>query len=126
MLSDLFTKRFSISVIVLFVFTYVFDLLVHGGTLPLTGLPAVHGDATVMVVGQLLMSIVVTYLFSQWHDHNGVSGGIRFGIPMGVLIGTVLMSGLDTLTIAGVLGLFVSTLFYTIIGGILLSVTYKK
>lgn len=126
MLSGINTQRFTISVVVLFVFTYIFHMLVHGGILPLSGLPTVSGDPTVVIVHQLLLSAVITYIFTLNFEGKGVGEGIRFGLPVGILIGTVLLGGVGSLVLPDLLGLFVSTILYGVIGGILLTVTYKK
>jgi len=125
MLSGLNTTRFTISVIVLFVFTYIFHTLVHGGILPLSGLTT-SGDASVVIVHQLLLSVLLGYIFTLKFEGKGIGEGVRFGVIFGLLIGSVLLGGLDVLSLSGVIGVFVTTILYGIVGGVLLSLTYKK
>lgn len=130
MLSDVDTKRFTLSVVVLFVFTHLFGLLISGPLSPLAaGAPALvvtDSDVLLVVIKELLLSFVIVYLFTRNHEGEGAPEGVRFGIILGLLISVVLLGGFVPVTLTGVLMLVIVTFIYSIIGGIILSLTYKK
>jgi hypothetical protein len=130
MLSDVDTKRFTLSVIVLFVFTHLFGVLGHG---PLEtmfssapSLVADGGDMVMVGVKELLLAFIIAYLFTRNYEGKGTGEGVRFGLLIGLLISIVLIGGMVDVTISGVLTLVIITVIYGIISGVLLSLTYKK
>ena len=130
MLSDVDTKRFTLSVIVLFVFTHLFGVLGHGPLESMfSGAPSLvvtDGGALLVGVKELLLSFIIAYLFTRNYEGGGTGEGVRFGLLVGMLISIVLIGGMMVVTIPAVLTLVIVTMIYTIISGILLSLTYKK
>lgn len=130
MLSDVDTKRFTLSVIVLFVFTHIFGMLVHGPLSPMfsaaPGIIVDDGGMVIVGLKELLLAFIVTYLFTRHYEGGGTAEGVRYGLLVGLLVSIVLLGGLTSVTISTVLMLFIVTLIWSIISGVLLSVTYKK
>ncbi len=130
MFTDINTKRFFTAVLSLLVFTYVFTMVVTPvvpGDLPwlLAGLPL----SIPVVFGQLIVLSVITYIYSRNVEGRGIGEGVRFGTPMGLLLGLVFMGGMLSvvpLNLVGILSTLLIMLVYGIIGGIILSVTYPK
>lgn len=130
MFTDINTKRFITGVLSLLVFTFVFTTLVTPivpGSLPwlLTGV----GGGLPVVFGQLIVAGVITYLYASHLEGKGVSEGVKFGAPVGLLLGLVFIGGAlsgSTIELGTVLTTLLVMLAYGIMGGVVLSATYPK
>ena len=130
MFSDLNGKRFITAIVSLFVATIVFATIVTplgGAHLPwlLSGLSF---DPPV-VFGQLLTLMVVTYIYTRHIEGRGVNAGVRFGTPLGLLLGLVFIGGVlgnGPVDVDQIFRTLIVMLGYGMVSGIVLSLTYPK
>ncbi|NBX73905.1 MAG: hypothetical protein EBZ69_06300 [Alphaproteobacteria bacterium] len=129
--------KFLVSVTGLFVFTVLFDHVVHGTLLlPLyeststlwRSATDVQSLSTLDYVFKLMLSVVITLLFTRHFEDKGIGEGIRFGIFTGLVYGVMKLSAYIHLPISLdlALGWGIGSLVYAILGGIILSMLYKK
>ncbi len=89
------TTRFALSVIAVFAFVFGFQYLVHGVALSDTYEATARlwrpmEDHTkyfhFMLMSQLALSFMITYIFVQNYEGKGVSEGLRYGLYVGLLL----------------------------------------
>lgn len=94
-------KHFAISVIVGFIFVFLYDWLVHGVLLMETynqtaqlwrPQAEMQQYMPVMLGVQIAIVVVLAWIFTRHYEGKGVGEGIRFGSYMGVLLG-IAMAG---------------------------------
>lgn len=79
-----------------FAFTFIFDFLFHGQFLMSTyeqtpelwrSQESMQEFFPVMMMCQFLFAAAFAYIFTLNYEGKGLGEGVRFGLPMGVLIG---------------------------------------
>jgi hypothetical protein len=92
------TKRFFLSVIVVFGFVFLYEGFVHGHLLmeayqATAGLWRPMGDhmdfMKFMMLGQLAQAFMITYIFTRHYEARGVKEGLRFGLYIGLLLASI-------------------------------------
>jgi hypothetical protein len=87
-------KRFIPACVVVFVFIFFFEWLFHG--VILAGIyawtpqlwrteEAMLGLFQWLVIGQILFSIMISFIFVKGYEDRGIGEGVRYGIIMGLL-----------------------------------------
>ncbi len=129
--------RFAIAAIAGFIFTFVFDFIVHGiMIMPLYDATADlwRPESTMMeylptsMIVSFLTVATLLYIFTRHYEGKGINEGVRFGAMMGVLIGLISFGMYVYLPIPITLAVawFASSLVWLIGLGIVFSLTYKK
>lgn len=89
-------KRYVISLFVVFVFVALYEFLAHG--VLLMGLyeqtaalwrPQEESNMVFMFLSQLGFAAVFAYIFTLHYEDRGVGEGVRFGLYIGILLGTI-------------------------------------
>ena len=131
-------KRYVGAVLALFVFTFLYDWLVHGFLLmgmyeETSQLWRDYSASTncalfLTIPYQLILSAWTAFAFTQIYKEGGVSNGVRFGLYFGVFAGILMGAFYIWMPIPAKLGLswFVSSAIYGLIGGTILGYTYQK
>jgi hypothetical protein len=90
------TKRFIISSILVFIFVFAFDFVVHGillkdayGQTAHLWRPEAEMKMPFMVMSQVSFSLVIAFLFTRNYEGKGIGEGLRFGLLIGLLIGAL-------------------------------------
>lgn len=136
-LKDVNIKRFTISVLVMFVFIFITDFLIHGlilkneyaATAAIWRTEAeMQGHMIYMLIGQLLIAKYFTFLFVKGYQGTGPMEGVRFGILISFLfIGTYFVQyAVSPLTCNILTGWSLGALAQGILGGVLLTLVYKR
>jgi len=113
----------------------LFDFLYHGfllkdiymSTAKLWRPPSDYNMAF-MMLGEFCFAAAITLLFTRNYEGNGIEGGARFGLYLGLVLGALQIGTYAympiplTLTIAWVIGM----LLLSVGAGIVLSLTYKN
>ena len=87
-------KRFIPACIVVFIFIFFFEWLFHG--VILAGIYAwtpalwrteqeMFGLFQWLVIGQILFSVMISFIFVKGYENRGIGEGVRYGIIMGLL-----------------------------------------
>ncbi len=90
------TKRCILATIAVFVFVFVSDFLIHGQLLKDIYEQTAHlwrpqseHNMAFMLASQILFSLVITVIFSRHYEAKGIGEGFRFGLLIGLLLGTI-------------------------------------
>lgn len=130
-------KRFALSTICGFIFTFIYDFIVHGilvkpmydETAQLWRPESTMVDyMPIAMVVSLLTIITSLYIFTRNFEGKGISEGIRFGAMMGTLIGIIMFGMYVYLPIPMTLAItwFIASFAWMLGLGIIFSITYKK
>ena len=89
-------KRCAMATVAAFVFVFLYDMLVHGYLLmsmynETTHLwrPMEEHKMTFMCLSQLAYSGMAAYIFTVNYEDGGVPEGIRFGLLIGCMVGSI-------------------------------------
>lgn len=128
-------QRYVVSVLVTFVFVFLYDFLVHGFLL---------GDfykqtaqlwrteeeykMPVMLLSEFCFSAVLAFIFTRNYEGKGIGEGIRFGLCIGLLLGTIEIGKYSYMPIPMMLMLswVLAALFTGLGAGVILSLVYKR
>ncbi len=131
------TKRFVMAGVAAFIFTFLFDWAFHGTILmdmyaqtadvwrPMEEMELYHQW---MLLTQILISLVITYIFVQNYEAKGIQEGVRFGVMIGLLIGVLQFGSYGYLPIPMDLAVFwlLGSVVYGVGIGVVLSLVYKN
>ncbi len=137
MFSGINSSRFVLCTVALVIFTYLFDMLVHGNLLmPLynetPNLWRPEADMQGMMgwcIGyHLALAMVTTYIFTRNFEGKGLDEGVRFGFYIGLFLAVVHAGSFIFMPISGqlVIGWIVASLFWGVLSGVVLSLLYKR
>ncbi|MEZ4749119.1 MAG: hypothetical protein R3B54_00420 [Bdellovibrionota bacterium] len=136
-LKDINIPRFVIAVFVMFIFIFATDFVLHGIILK----PDYAATASIwrpeaemekyflfMLLGQMIIAKYFTFLFIKGYEGTGMMEGVRFGLLMGILfIGTYLIQfAVSPITVKILVAWCLGSLVQGILGGMLLTVVYKR
>lgn len=130
-------KRYLIATVALFVFTGVYDFLMHGvlladtykslGTLwrPEADMQALM---PLMFVAQIALATVFTFIFTRNYEGKGIGEGVRFGLYAGLLLAAPQLASYVWLPVTVALtAIWVgNVILWGILAGIVVSVAYKE
>ena len=128
-------QRYVISVLVTFVFVFLYDFMVHGFLLKDLYVqtkelwrPEEEYKMFVMTMSQLGFSAVLAYIFTLNYEGKGIGEGIRFGLYIGMLLGIIEMGKYSYMPIPMVLmlGWVLAALLIGLGSGVVLSLVYKR
>lgn len=128
-------QRYVISVLVTFVFVFLYDFLVHGFLLKdiyaqtkELWRPENEYKMLVMSMSQLGFAAVLAYIFTLNYEGKGIGEGIRFGLCIGMLLGVIQIGKYAYMPIPMVLMLswVLAALLIGLGSGVILSLVYKR
>ena len=89
-------KRFIISSIAVFVFVFLFEWLFHG--VILKGIydqtaqlwrPEGEHKMVYLFLGQICFSVIAAFIFTRNYEGKGIGEGLRYGLYVGLVLGSV-------------------------------------
>ncbi len=89
-------KRFIISSIAVFVFVFLFEWLAHG--VILKGIydqtaqlwrPEVEHKMVYLFLSQICFSVIAVFIFTRNYEGKGIGEGLRYGLYVGLVLGSV-------------------------------------
>jgi len=128
-------KRYIISLFVVFVFVFLYEFLVHWFLLKdiytqTSQLWRPEGEMNMffMFMSQLGFSVVIAYIFTLHYEGKGIGEGIRFGLCMGLLLGSIDIATYAYMPIPMMLTLswVLASLLKGLGSGVILSLVYKR
>ena len=127
-------SRYLIASLVAFVYFFVAEYVFHGailsGTYELIGSQMMR-EAPVFVwffPAYLVLGFVLTYVFVRGYENKGLGEGLRFGIIMGILIGTpnaLIRYAVEPWPGDLIVTWIVGTIIEYLIGGVLIAAVYR-
>ncbi len=135
MFTNINASRFILCTLILTIFTFIYQWLVHGTLLANEysaiadivrspeDVDAMFGSA---IFFNVALSLIITLLYTRGHEGLGVDEGVRFGVYIGLLVGILSAMAYMWLPVTSTLSTlwFVDGLVYSLLAGIILSVTY--
>lgn len=131
------TKRYFFSSIILFLFIFLSDFVVHGQLLK--GLyeqtkhlwrseEEMETYFSVMLMVQIAMALLISYMFTRNYEGRGIGEGIRFGALIGCFWGIMMAGAYAYMPVPNTLAYAwaVSGFVQGVLAGIILSFTYKN
>ena len=130
-------KRYAASVIIGFIFVFLFDMIAHGHLI----MPLYEATADLWrapeemekfyplsMAVQFLTVAVLTYLYTRNHEGKGIGEGIRFGVIIGLFVGIGWAGMIAYMPIPVTLaGAWFAASFIQMVGlGVLFSLIYKN
>lgn len=128
-------QRYVISVLVTFVFVFLYEFLVHGYLLmdlytqtKELWRPEEEYKMPVMFMSQFGFSAILAYIFTLNYEGKGVGEGIRFGLYIGMLLGAIEIGKYSYMPIPIILMLswVLTSLLLGLGSGVVLSLVYKR
>jgi len=130
-------KRFLISVLVAFIFVFVYEWMVHGILLKGIYEATSHlwrpeeGNAKYMIflfASQFWFVLMIAFIFTRNYEGKGIKEGLRYGLYMGLLLASIQLGTYCYLPIPITLTLawMVAAALEGIGIGAVLSLTYKS
>lgn len=130
-------KRFAAAAIVLFIFMFVYESLVHGKLLVQLYLETPNlwrGKDQMMAYMPFnlfimaMLAIWISFFFTRIYKNGGWKNGLRFGLYLGVLSGIQAAGAYFYLPISATLALvwFLIYLIETTVGGLLIGAIYRE
>ena len=128
-------QRYAISVLVAFVFIFLYEFLVHGKLLmdlytqtKELWRPEGEGNMLFLFASQLGFAAVAAYIFTLHYEGKGVGEGVRFGLCIGMLVGSIEIGTYCYMPIPMVLMLswVLASLVKGLGTGVVLSLVYKR
>jgi hypothetical protein len=131
------TTRYLLAALAVFVFTFVFDFVVHGHLL----LPLYNETPNLwrtpedmeanlhwVLISQTLMALVITFLFTRNYEGKGTQEGVRFGLYVGLVLAAPQIGMTAWMPIATTLAFLwaAAAIVYGIGTGVVASLVYKK
>lgn len=128
-------KRFILTVLVAFIFVFLYEFLIHAVLLmdsysDLAYLWRAEGEEKmeILFLSQFLFSLFAVFLYTRNHEGKGVTEGLRFGLYLGLIMAVVGLGSYAfmpipfSLTFAWMLTSFVECLGI----GVIASVLYRN
>ena len=130
-------KRYALSTIVGFVFTLMFDYVVHGVLLVPTyeqtpqlwrPLEEMNNYIPFMNAMGLFVTATLAFIYTRHHEGKGITEDVRFGVMFGLLLGLLQLNAYAWMPISLSLGLswFAAEFVKTVVLGVIFSLLYKK
>ncbi len=130
-------KRFAIAAVVFFVFIFVYETVVHGILLaPIYNqTPTIWRNYLQMqayvpfnIVIMILLSLWLTFIFTQLFSQGGWKNGLRFGFYIGFLSGIQAAGAYYYLPISATLAgsWFLAQVIESLMGGLLIGAIYRR
>ena len=128
-------KRYVISLFVVFVFVFLYEFLVHWFLLKdiytqtaQLWRPEEEMNMFFMFMSQFGFSAVIAYIFTLHYEDKGIGEGIRFGLCIGLLLGSIDIATYSYMPIPMVLTLswVLASLLKGLGSGVILSLVYKR
>jgi len=128
-------KRFVLASVVVFVFAFLFDFLVHGvvlkGAYEQTAdlwRPPEEAKMGFMLFSQLCFSFMAGFIFTRHFEGKGIGEGLRFGLYIGLFLATLEIGKYGYMPVPLFLPMawFVGSTLKGVGAGLLLGFTYKK
>ncbi len=130
-------KSLAIAAAVMFVYIFLSDFLIHGfllkdayqATATLWRPEAeMHDHMCWMMIGKAMIAIFFTVLFAKGYEGTGMGEGVRFGLLIGLFSsgGCFLQYAVSPIPSSLMWSWIVLGLIQYIIGGIVVSMVYKK
>ncbi len=128
-------QRYVISVLVTFVFVFLYEFLVHGYLLmdlytqtKELWRPEEEYKMPVMFMSQFGFSAILAYIFTLNYEGKGVGEGIRFGLYIGMFLGAIEIGKYSYMPIPIILMLswVLTSLLLGLGSGVVLSLVYKR
>ena len=128
-------KRYVISLFVVFAFVFSYEFLVHGFLLQdiytqtaQLWRPEEESNMLFLFTSQLCFSAVFAYIFTLNYEGRGIGEGIRFGLYIGMLLGSIEIGTYCYMPIPMVLMLswVLASLLKGLGSGVILSLVYKR
>jgi len=128
-------KRYVISSFVVFVFVFLYEFLVHGFLLKDIYMQTAQlwrseeeYKMIFTLISQLGFSAVLAYIFTLHYEGKGIGEGIRFGLYIGMLLGSIEIGTYSYMPIPMVLMLswVLVSLLKGLGTGVVLSLVYKR
>ncbi len=130
-------KRFALSLIAGFAFTFAYDFVVHGNlmmglyqqTPQLWRTPEdMQAYLPFMMMFQFLTVFVTALIFTRNYEGRGVMEGVRYGLLIGLLMGIMMAAPYAWMPISGMLSFmgFVCGVVLGIGQGVIYALTYRK
>lgn len=128
-------KRYVISLFAVFVFVALYEFLVHGFLLmdlytqtKELWRPEEESNMLFIFMSQLGFSAVAAYIFTLNYEDKGIGEGIRFGLCIGMLLGSIDIGTYCYMPIPMVLMLswVLASLLKGLGSGVVLSLVYKR
>ena len=128
-------QKYVISVLVTFIIVALYEFLVHGQLL--MGLytqtkeiwrPQEESNMLFMFASQLSFAAVMAYIFTLHYEGKGIGEGVRFGLCIGMLLGSIEIATYCYMPIPMVLMLswVVVSLLKGLGSGVVLSLVYRR
>ncbi|NVM04656.1 MAG: hypothetical protein HWN67_20195 [Candidatus Helarchaeota archaeon] len=84
-------KRYVIASLVVFVATYVLDLIIHclilSGRYPEFYVAEIGAGGTILtIIGALIFGFIFCFIFTKGYEERGILEGVRYGLWIGLLL----------------------------------------
>lgn len=128
-------KRFMLAFVATLIFVFLFEGLWHGVLmLPLyeateeVWRPPAESNMAFLMLGQLLYSLAVAYLFTRNYEAKGIAEGLRFGLLIGLLVGSIQLGTYSYLPVPISITLLwvLAEVLKGLGAGVILSLTYAQ
>lgn len=128
-------KRFILTVLVAFIFVFLYEFLIHGFLLQDTYMQYAHlwraegeEQMEVMFLSQFLFSLFMVFLYTRHHEGKGPMEGLRFGLYLGLIMSSVSLGSYAFMPISFSITLsWIFSSFIECLGiGLIASVLYKN
>ncbi|MBS0614994.1 MAG: hypothetical protein JSR58_00390 [Verrucomicrobia bacterium] len=130
-------KRFIGATVVLVVFLYFYEWLIHGVLLMNTynetpnlwrPMQQMQSMMSLSLLFRVLMGGWFTYIFTKFHKDGGVENGLRFGCYLGIFAGIMAASTFMWLPISAKLAWawFINNIVQFVAGGAIIGSIYRK
>lgn len=137
MFTNINSARFVLCTVVLAIFTFIYQMVVHGHLLMPYYTATAHlwrpeADMQQMfvwcLVFKLALSAAITLLFTRHYEGRGLEEGVRFGFYVGLLIGLLSASWYMILPISGTIAIawLIDGIVYGILAGVVLAQFYRN
>jgi hypothetical protein len=136
-MTQLNTTRYLLAALAVFIFTFVFDYVVHGNLLlPLYNeTPDLWRTAEDMqanfhwaLMSQAFMALVITFLFTRNYEGKGTQEGVRFGFYVGLVLAAPQIGMVAWMPISPTLAFLwaAAAIIYGIGTGVVAALVYRK
>ena len=128
-------KRFIFSAIAILVFVFLFEFLVHGVLLQGIYMETAHlwrtqeeSPMIFMFLSQLGFSLMAAFIFTRHFEAKGMGEGVRYGLMIGLLLGSIQVGTYCYMPIPGMLtaAWVLAALVKGLGSGVIASLVYRK
>lgn len=130
-------SKYLSSIIAVFIFVFIYELIIHGFLLNsmYRQTPQVwrssgemQANMPILMLFQLAIAVVTSFIFSQWFKEGGTKNGLIFGLYFGIIAAILNSSWYLFLPISTALGWgwFVSSLVEGLGIGLILGSIYRN